>query len=542
MSGTTLRPPLPAAPATQPPSRQEARPAPLPQPFDARIALGLCGVLLAVMCAQINDRVTAAALPDIRGVFHVGHDEGSWLTALYEATQVAAMMFAPWCSGTFSLRRFTIAMTAAFALLGVLFPFAPSLPALYVLRALQGFAGGCLPPMLMTVALRFLPPGIKLYGLGAYALTATFAPNLGTPLAAFWTDQVGWRFVFWQIVPQALLAIGLVAYGLPQDPPRLERLRQFNWRGVLLGFPAVTLLVIGLSQGTRLGWTDSPVICLLLAGGSAALVLFFVNEWFHPLPFFRLQLLARRNLGFSLVALAGVLVILVGALGVPFGYLAEVHGYRPTQSAPLALAVALPQLIALPLVTAVCNLRRVDCRWVLALGFVLIALSCYAGTRLTADWQRDNFYLLQALQVLGQPMTVVPLLMLATHGMSAAEGPFASSWFNTVKGFSVVVGGAVTEGFITMREHLHSARLIDRLAASPQAFALAQHDLSTRLGLDHDAFLAVLDRRVREQALVLASADMYWLMIVLAAAMLVLIPFVPTRVYPPGAGAPPAAP
>ena len=27
-------------------------------------------------------------------------------------------------------------------------------------------------PMLMTVALRFLPPGVKLYGLASYALTA----------------------------------------------------------------------------------------------------------------------------------------------------------------------------------------------------------------------------------------------------------------------------------------------------------------------------------------------------------------------------------
>ena len=49
--------------------------------------------------------------------------------------------------------------------LGLLCPFAPNLPTLYVLRALQGVAGGCLPPMLIIVALRYLPPKVKLYGL-----------------------------------------------------------------------------------------------------------------------------------------------------------------------------------------------------------------------------------------------------------------------------------------------------------------------------------------------------------------------------------------
>jgi DHA2 family multidrug resistance protein len=526
-----------AAVISSPPVAVPAPPAPNTRPagpvFGLQVATGLVGVLVAVVIAQLNEHVTETAMPDVRGALFIGHDEGSWLTTLYEATEVSAMMFAPWCSSTFSLRRFTIGAVVVFALLGVLCPFAPTLGTLYLLRALQGFAGGCLPPMLMTVALRFLPPGIKLYGLGAYALTATFAPNLGVPLAALWTEYVGWRFVFWQIVPFALLAIAMIAYGLPQDPLRLERFRQFDWRGVLLGFPAISMLVIALEQGTRLGWTDSPLICLLLFAGVTSLVLFLFNEWFHPLPFFKIQLLARRNLTHALITLGGVLLILVAVPGVPFTYLADVHAYRPLQSAPLALLVALPQLIALPAVAALCNIRRVDCRWVLAIGLALIALSCVAGSYMTSDWTRQNFYLLQALQIFGQPMAVIPLLMLATNGMTPMEGPFASAWFNTIKGFAAVAGTGVTEGFTTLREHFHSNVLAGQLASRPQVFVMAQHELALRLGLDPDAVLAVLDQRVREQALVLASADVYRLMAAIAVGLILLIPIIPTRVYPP---------
>lgn len=510
-------------------------PAAAPALFGARILTGLAGVLLAVVIAQLNDHVTEAAMPDIRGALGVSHDDGTWLSTVYQITQVSAMMFAPWCSGTFSLRRFTIGAVAVFALLGIVFPFAPTPGMLFLLRAFQGLAGGCLPPMLMTVALRFLPPGIKLYGLAAYALTATFAPNLGSPLAALWTEYVGWRFLFWQIVPLALLSIGMIAWGLPQDPLRLERFHQFDWRGVLLGFPAIGMLVTALEQGTRLGWSDSPLICLLFVAGSAMLVLFLVNEWFHPLPFFKIQLLARRNLTHSLITLGGVLLVLVAVPGVPSGYLADVHGYRPLQLAPLALCVALPQLVALPAVAALCNIRHVDCRWVLAAGLALIALSCMAGSVMTSDWIRENFYVLAVLQIFAQPMAVIPLLMLATNGMTPMEGPFASAWFNTVKGFAVVVGAGVTEGITTMREHFHSNVLVDQLGNRPYVLDNIGHQLASRPGVDHQAMLALVGEHIREQALVLACADVFRLMAVVSIALIVLIPFVPTRIYPPRA-------
>jgi DHA2 family multidrug resistance protein len=155
------------------------------------------------------------------------------------------------------------------------------------------------------------------------------------------------------------------------------------------------------------------------------------------------------------------------------------------------------------------------------------------GSFMTSDWTRENFYALQILQIFAQPMAVIPLLMLATNGMTPAEGPFASAWFNTIKGFAVVVGGGVTEGLTTMREHVHSNVLIDQLGNRPQTMALMQHDLTARLGLDQSASLALLATHIREQALVLASADVFRVMAVVAVGLILLILVVPTRVYPP---------
>ncbi|MBV6289237.1 MFS transporter [Pseudomonas aegrilactucae] len=504
---------LAATPATAVP--------PLPAAFGLRILVGLCGVLVVVLCAGLNEMVTKLAMADIRGGLLLGADEGSWLVAVYAAASVSAMAFAPWCSVTFSLRRFTLCAIAAFALFGLLLPHAPNYPSLLLLRGLQGLAAGALPPMLMTVALRFLPPDIKLYGLAGYALTATFGPSMGMPLAGLWTEYVGWKWTFWQVITPSLLGMACVAWGIPQDPLRLERFKAFNWRGVLLGLPALSALAVGLVQGDRLGWFDSPLICTLLGGGTLLLVLFMLNEWRAPIPFFKLQMLARRNLTHALITLAGVLVVLSAVIVIPAGYLAQIQGYRPAQTAPLMLVVALPQLLALPLVAALCNIRAVDCRWVLAAGLGMLALSCLGGTQLTSQWIRDNFYVLQLLQIFGQPMAVLPLLMLATSGMSPQDGPFASAWFNTVRGLASVVATGVLEALGTVRRHFHSNALVDSLGNAPLV----------------DDSAPDLARRIHEQALVLTSIDLYLCMALLALALTLLIPFVPTRVYPPRAPA-----
>jgi DHA2 family multidrug resistance protein len=513
---------------TETPVQQTSTEAKLP----LRLAIGLIGMLLASLLAILNEQVTAVALTDIRGAFSIGRDDGTWLTALFEATNVATMVFAPWFGVTLTLKRFTIGAVLAVMFLGFLCPFAPNLHTLYVLRALQGVAGGCLPPMLIIVALRYLPPKIKLYGLAGYALTATFGPALGTPLAALWTEYVGWQMAFWQIVPLGLVSCVAIYKGLPADPTKLERFRSFNWSGFILGYPAIAMLVIGFLQGDRLDWLNSTFISTMFYGGALLFVAFLINEWFHPLPFFGLRLLSRRNFAHGLLTLVGAVVLLVGVAAIPGQYLAQVHGYRPLQTAPLSLLVAIPLLIALPATAAVLNLRQVDHRWVMAIGLSLMATSCFMGSFMTSEWIRENFYWLQSLQIVAQPMVIMGILMGVTTGLPPTEGPFASAMFNTLKTFSGAAATGLIEGLGTAREHFHSSMLVDRLG---------NNALITGQSIDAVHGLGELAHRIHEQAVVLTSADLYRVMAGIAVAFLFVIPVLPVRIYPPWSTTPPSS-
>ena len=500
-----------------------APPPPVTAPFGWRLALGLIGVLIAALSTGINDRVTDIALTDILGIYGLGHDQGSWISSAYAAAEVSAMLLSPWLSVTFSIRRFAIVVTVAFTLFGILIPFATDLETLITLRILQGLASGALLPLLMTVALRFLPWHAKLYGLSAYALTATFGPNIAMPLTALWTEGGDWRLVFWQIVPSCLLAAALIAYGLPQDPLRLDRFKQADWRGALLGVAGISMLVIALTQGERLDWLNSPLISTLLLGAGVCLPLFLINEWFHPLPLFKLQLLARRNFAFGILTLCLFLFVTMASSAIPSAYLTVVQGYRPLQTMPTALLIALPQLLLAPLVAMLINRNWVDSRYVMACGLLLVGIACVGGMSITSVWIRDDFYLLQLLHTFGQPMIVVPLLMNATSVIHPMEGPFASAMVNTMRGLFSVVAGSALGNFITHRQHLHSNTLLDGVAANyPGLVQLLQ-----------DRTVDTLAERTREQAFVLSFSDAFLALLLIVSLMLAILISVPQRAFPP---------
>jgi DHA2 family multidrug resistance protein len=191
---------------------------------------------------------------------------------------------------------------------------------------------------------------------------------------------------------------------------------------------------------------------------------------------------------------------------LPISYLGRIQDYRPLQMAAIGLDVALPQLIIGPLVALLLYQRRADARIVFALGLLLIALACFAGARLTSDWNAAQFAAVQALQAFGQPMAVVSMLFLATSVVQPPEGPYVSGVVNTLRAFGSLLGAAAVGQLMTVRGRFHADALLDHAGLAVNALAPEPFPLAGIVG---------------QQAQVLAVADAYRALGVLA---LLLIP------------------
>ncbi|GJG95069.1 MFS transporter [Cupriavidus pauculus] len=485
-----------------------------PHPFNAQIFIGVLGVFVAAMMSGMNNRIGGLSLVDLKGAAGLGADEGSWITSVYAACELAAMPFATWFAVTLSLRRFHLGAVAIFTLLGLLTPYAPSLPVLLCLRALQGFFGGLLIPVLMAAALRFFPLPLRLYGLALYAMTATFSPNVATWLSATYTDTLGnWHLVYWQALPLAAFSLWAVAWGVPQDPVMLGRFRQINLIGLVTGLAGLVMLGLGLSQGERYDWFNDTLICWFFGAGGALLCVCLLTEWYHPLPFIKLQLLERRNLGLGFSIFYALVVILLSGSLLPALFLSHIHAFRTPYVAVLGITVGVPQLVLGPFVSYLLYKRWMDARYMFAGGLLCIAMSCLIASRVTSAWMAPEFFAVQVLQAIGQPMAVVSTLFLATSVVQPSEGPVVSGIVNVLRVLATVSGAAFVERLIVVREHTHANVLLDRAIRADGAGLHAD-------GVEHLRHLA---ERITHQAFVLSIADAYLVLGLLAVA---LVPFV----------------
>lgn len=502
--------------------------------------IGLAGVIVAAMSAEFNDQVGSSAMIDVRGALGFSHDLGIWIESLYLTGMVIGMALSPCWSAALTLRRMVLFAISLNCVATSLLPLLPDGSSFLALRAIEGFAHGLTIPLLMTTALKYLTPSIRLYGFACYALTATFFPNLSMAVCALWTDVVGWQFVFFEAIPLSIIAALCVWYGMPQDPPQYERLRKYDWPGTLLVVVGLGALTTLLQHGTRLDWFDSKFICTLALISVVAIPLLVVNECRQEIPLFRPQLLKRRNFAFGAITLFCFVIIAMSGSVVPAQYLAEVQGFRPAQIWSVMAEVAALQLIFLPLVVRVLDIEWIDSRWVSGIGLICLVVACVGSSQLDSTWSREQFYLWQAISAFGQACVVLTLLLIATNVLLPHEGPFASSLVNMPRGLSEVIGAALIELMIRVRGQLHSTRLLESIGTRRFSFvqvhgvygngsaALMANDVP-----GSKESIAALTHAVALQRDVMVISDEYLMLAAIASFVFVVLLVLPQRTWPP---------
>src|SRR3954469_14649464 len=99
-----------------------------PQPL---FAVG--AVLLGSFLANFDSRLTSVGLPDLRGAFSLGFDEGAWLSTAAIGSQNFIAPSVAWLATVYGLRRVLGIPCIIYALISLLIPFVRDYSALIVL-------------------------------------------------------------------------------------------------------------------------------------------------------------------------------------------------------------------------------------------------------------------------------------------------------------------------------------------------------------------------------------------------------------------------
>ncbi|NPV21756.1 MFS transporter [Bradyrhizobium aeschynomenes] len=493
-------------------------------------------VLLGSFLANFDSRLTSVGLPDLRGAFSLGFDEGAWLSTAAIGSQILIAPAVAWLATVFGLRRVLGIPSLIYAVVSLIIPFVRDYPTLITLAIIHGVLLGTFVPATLMIVFRNLPIRWWLPAISIYAIRVGFALDTSTSLVGFYVEHLGWQWLYWQGVVLAPLMALMVYLGTPAEPVNRTLLENADWGGMLLLGSAVSMIYAGLDQGNRLDWLQSGTVVALLAGGAVLFVLFLVNEALSPQPWAHFNVLFSRNIGLSLaVILLYTLTSLSNASLVP-NFLATITQLRPEQSGSLLLIYgALPLIVLVPL--SIWMLRHVDARLVVVLGFSAFAAANLWGTQLTHAWAREDFIGIVVLQSIGQALTLLPIIIMALSNSDPARATSFAAYIQIMRLGGAEIGVALMGTWLRVREQVHSAYLGLNIQSGDVDVARALQRLTGYFAAHGGAqakarAVGTLAGQVQREANVLAYLDAFWLCFWLAIAALLLVALI-TRA-PPG--------
>jgi DHA2 family multidrug resistance protein len=391
---------------------------------------------------------------------------------------------------------------------------ATDLNMMIVLRALQGFTGGILIPMALTIIMTTLPQSKRPVGMAIFAISATFAPSIGPAVGGFLTDSFGWQYIFYLNLLPGLMFLTILWLTLPKEPMKLELLREGDWFGILTMATGLGCLEVVLEEGNRKDWFGSEFITTLFVIAVVSLSLFIWRQLTAKKPLINIRLFGRRNFGLGSVANIALGFGLYGSVYLLPTYLAQMQHYSAWQIGETMVWLGLPQLLIIPLVPKL--MQRIDPRLLLGTGIALFAISCLMNAFMTIDNAGPQLIVSLLVRALGQPLIIVPLSTLSTGDIEVSQSSSASALFNMMRNLGGSIGVALISTFLTQREHLHSVHIGESIYS---ASAAVQERLSSTtaylISRGADAAMAqqqataMIDNLVRQQSYLMAYNDTF---------------------------------
>ncbi|MCB1816271.1 MAG: DHA2 family efflux MFS transporter permease subunit, partial [Candidatus Competibacteraceae bacterium] len=375
-------------------------------------ALILITVTLVTLLYAMTVTIANVALPQMQGALAATQDQIAWVVTFNIVATAVVTPLAGWLATRYGRRRLMLWSVLGFALSSLLCGLAGSLEALVLYRVMQGAFGAPLVPVSQAIVLDTYPKHQHGAATAVFGMGVIIGPILGPTLGGYLSEAFNWRWVFFMIVPVALLAwLGVLIFIRKRDPNAAGGQQQvrLDWTGFISLAIAVATFQLILDRGQRNDWLESNEIVLYAVVAGLAFYLFIAHSLTARAPFLNPALFKDRNfvLGLIIVLVFGMLNFTPMTLLPPL--LQNLRGYPDSIIGFLLGMRGLGTLFGFTLLLFV---NRLDPRYLLALGFLLQAFAGWQMAQFDLNLTTFDVAWTSCLQGLGVGLVWVPVTLI----------------------------------------------------------------------------------------------------------------------------------
>lgn len=477
-------------------------------------------VMLGATLEVLDTSIVNVSLPHMQGSFGASRDEVTWILTSYIVANGIMIPLTGWISARFGRKRYFLFSMIVFLAASGLCGAAASLTQIVIFRLLQGAAGAAMIPSSQAIMMETFPPEEQGMAMSVWGMGMLTSPMAGPTLGGWITYNWTWRWIFYINLPIGIVALIMVIMFV-RDPDHIRKSQaaagKVDYIGILLLALGLGLLQIMLDRGQRSDWFAASWVCIFTGVAALSLVLLIVQELRFPDPILDLSILEIPLFDIS-VSMVLVMVLIVYGLNLlnPL-FFQELLGYSPWQSGLAVLPRGFGSLIGM-LVIGQLSRRAFDTRWLVGLGFALLAYALWLMSRWTLGVGTPNVRVAMILSGLATGL-IFPVMSKATLAcVQKARMGYAASLFNMMRNTGSAVGISLVSNLLNSREQINQAYLSEHFTAF-DAWKLALMSGSRMPGAPHfnsTQSLGVMYQTIQQQASLLAYNDIYRLLAVTA--------------------------